>query len=373
MTEIYLIRHTQAEGNLFRIMQGHWDGNVTDTGRRQVEALAERFKNIKIDALYSSDLFRTRFTASAITKYHDLEMNISENLREINMGVWEARFFGDLCAEDGERIAAFNTDPDSWSVEEGETCAQVADRALGFIKQISEENDGKTIAVVTHGMTIRCCLARMQGIPTSQVPIVRNTAVNHIIYDNGTWNIDYKDDISHLDNLGIKVWQKLPDLHAVYYSPGKDDSFYTDCYADAWNIAHGSLKGFNPSVYQLAAHAHSSASRYSVMEIYENRVPAGLVDLDTERGKENGIGWISFLYLKPDYRHRGNGIQLLARAIMYYRAQGRRALRLNVAEDNLSAISFYKKYGFKIIGQEPGCAGKLLLMEAPLERPRTLL
>ena len=29
MTEIYLIRHTQAEGNRYRIMQGHWDGDVT--------------------------------------------------------------------------------------------------------------------------------------------------------------------------------------------------------------------------------------------------------------------------------------------------------------------------------------------------------
>ena len=29
MTEIYLIRHTQAEGNRYRMMQGYWDGEVT--------------------------------------------------------------------------------------------------------------------------------------------------------------------------------------------------------------------------------------------------------------------------------------------------------------------------------------------------------
>ena len=29
MTEIYLIRHVQAEGNLYRVMQGHFDGAVT--------------------------------------------------------------------------------------------------------------------------------------------------------------------------------------------------------------------------------------------------------------------------------------------------------------------------------------------------------
>ena len=29
MTEIYIIRHAQAEGNLYRMMQGNWDGDVT--------------------------------------------------------------------------------------------------------------------------------------------------------------------------------------------------------------------------------------------------------------------------------------------------------------------------------------------------------
>ena len=35
MTEIYLIRHTQAEGNRYRMMQGYWDGEVTALGLRQ--------------------------------------------------------------------------------------------------------------------------------------------------------------------------------------------------------------------------------------------------------------------------------------------------------------------------------------------------
>ena len=42
MTEIYLIRHTQAEGNRYRMMQGFWDGGVTDLGKKQIEALEER-------------------------------------------------------------------------------------------------------------------------------------------------------------------------------------------------------------------------------------------------------------------------------------------------------------------------------------------
>ena len=88
MTEIYLIRHAQAEGNLYRMMQGHWDGDVTDMGRRQIEALAQRLKDERIDALYSSDLYRTRLTACAVTKYHDIPIHTDKRLREINVGPW---------------------------------------------------------------------------------------------------------------------------------------------------------------------------------------------------------------------------------------------------------------------------------------------
>ena len=33
MTKIYLIRHAEAEGNLYRRIQGHWDGSITHSGR----------------------------------------------------------------------------------------------------------------------------------------------------------------------------------------------------------------------------------------------------------------------------------------------------------------------------------------------------
>ena len=63
MTEIYLIRHTQAEGNRYRMMQGFWDGGVTDLGKKQIEALEERFRDFPMDAVYSSDLKRAVMTA----------------------------------------------------------------------------------------------------------------------------------------------------------------------------------------------------------------------------------------------------------------------------------------------------------------------
>ena len=67
MTDIYLVRHAEAEGNLFRRAQGHWNGRITERGKKQIDALAERFRDIHIDAVYSSDLDRTVETASLLT------------------------------------------------------------------------------------------------------------------------------------------------------------------------------------------------------------------------------------------------------------------------------------------------------------------
>ena len=89
----------------------------------------------------------------------------------------------------------------------------------------------------------------------------------------------------------------------------------------------------------------------------------GLVDMDTRRGAHADYGWLSLLYLKPEFRRRGMGIQLLGRAIMHYRGLGRRALRLTVAEDNAPALAFYRRWGFHVLGSERGRFGDILLME----------
>ena len=60
MTTIYLIRHAEAEGNLYRIAQGQANSSITDRGERQIQALARRFADIPIDAVYDNDLYRQR-------------------------------------------------------------------------------------------------------------------------------------------------------------------------------------------------------------------------------------------------------------------------------------------------------------------------
>ena len=48
MTTIYLIRHAEAEGNLYRRAHGWYNSIITDRGYRQIAALGEALCRHKI-------------------------------------------------------------------------------------------------------------------------------------------------------------------------------------------------------------------------------------------------------------------------------------------------------------------------------------
>jgi ribosomal protein S18 acetylase RimI-like enzyme len=58
-------------------------------------------------------------------------------------------------------------------------------------------------------------------------------------------------------------------------------------------------------------------------------------------------GWIGELYVKPEFRGRGLGKQLIERARQYFRDNGCRFIRLTVLSDNADSVKIYKKLGFE--------------------------
>ncbi len=370
MTEIYVIRHVQAEGNLYRHMQGHWDGDVTGVGRRQRDALALRFKDIPVDAVYSSDLFRARFTASAITKYHPLPIQLDTRLREINVGPWEAEPFANIRWEQPGALETFLLDPEHFYLPGAETFHDVQERVTEALYEIAEENPGRTVAVTTHGVAIRCLLTKLLGLSLNDqsVPIFHNTGIAHLSFDHGRFTVDAINDADHLPEELRRKPSDQEALRHVCVDPSKHRSLYEDCYSDAWYAAHGDLDGFSAGTYYRSACEHYKRDRESIYLLYNGEDFTGLLDLDTERGAHIGYGWVSLLYLRPEYRGRGLGVQLLGRAVAKYRRLGRRSIRLNVASDNPRAIAFYRANGFEELSRAPGAKAELLLMEKSLER-----
>ncbi len=369
MTNIYLIRHTQAEGNLYHMMQGHWDGDVTAVGRRQLDALAERFRGLPMDAVYSSDLHRAVLTAAAVTRYSGLPIQRDERLREINIGPWEAQFFANAAYAEPEPFRLFVEDPERYYKEGAETYRDVGDRAFPAFLEIADKNPGKTVAVVSHGITIRCLLSRAAHIPlndTDRLPLCRNTGVSLLHYEDGRFTVEYLNDHSHLSTPGLNPPMKTASLRHEYIDPAEYEEYYKSCYEDAWRFAHGDLTGFDAEPYYQSALEHYRADPQSVCIMLDGERRAGLLDMDVEHGAHAGYGWISLLYLEPEYRRRGLAVQLLARAIVKYQGLGRTSLRLHVSEDNTAAAAFYERCGFRELSWERRRSGRLRLMEKSL-------
>lgn len=371
MTEIYLIRHTQAEGNLYRMMQGHWDGEVTPLGYKEIDALAERLKGTKLDAVYSSDLRRAVLTAGAATRFNGLSVQTDRRLREIDLGPWEAQFFGNVQRDEPEQAEFFLHEPGRWKIPGAESMEDIINRAYPALVEIAEKHAGGAAAVVSHGVTIRCLMTKILGLSFSRdelLPISKNTSITKLLYENGSFTPEYIGDADHIAHLSSGDWVTADGLNDRIFDPSSDPAFYKACYQDAWHAAHnGDMHAFHPEVYYTSALEHHKACPGAVLKLYHQDQCVGLVDCDTERGAHAGIGWVSLLYLVPGYRGKGYGSQLLGRAVALYSRLGRHSLRLLTAASNIPALKFYERLGFTCISTEPGASGPLFLMEKKRE------
>lgn len=324
MTTIYLIRHAEAEGNLYRIAQGHYDSLITERGYRQIAALRKRFADIHVDAVYSSDLFRTRTTARAIYEPKGLPLHPTPAFREVGVGVWEGRTWQELAMTDREQLDRFSRDMANWHVEGSETVEDVLARYIPALRTVAEENDGKTVAVFSHGMAMRLVLGTLQGQTMEEINHTRhgdNTAVSLLEYENGQFRVIYRDDNSHLAEEGLSTlarqswWKnKKQSEQGEYYAPMTE--------ADRLVLSeHGAAVPEDGEVIAV----HFDDTTIGGLQL----LPGGV------------IGWY---WLRPDYRGRRLGVPPLGQAVQRFRAAGVEELRLRCPNDDLR--SFFEGLGF---------------------------
>jgi alpha-ribazole phosphatase len=67
---IYLVRHGETEWNVKKITQGQSESYLTEKGVEQAKETAEKLKDVKFDAIFSSDLNRTYKEFSSGNRSH---------------------------------------------------------------------------------------------------------------------------------------------------------------------------------------------------------------------------------------------------------------------------------------------------------------
>lgn len=331
MTELYLIRHAEAEGNLYRIAQGQANSNLTDRGWRQVRALEERFRDIHVDAVYASDLYRTCATASAVYKPKGLPLHRSKQLREIHMGVWEHKTWGEIYRGWPEQVKYFGRRPDLWHLEKAEDPRAARKRVLEAIQAIAAENPGKTVAIFSHGYVLRLVVSYLQGYSLEEVgkiPTADNTSVSLLREENGRLQVVFRDDSSHLQTpeflAGEKSGHRANGLEpGLWFAPptGPEQAGLVK----DWLSGEG-------------REAPESPAEGETLLGYLEEEPVGALRVDPASGR------IGLLYIRPDFRCRGFGGQLIGQAVVRTRAEGGGFLSV-IAPDEKTA-AFFRDYGF---------------------------
>ncbi len=319
MTTLYLIRHAEAEGNVFRRLQGQFDSMITPNGKKQIAALEKRFQPIHIDAVYSSDLTRTCITAGAIYKAKGLPLRKDRRLREMAVGIWENLPFGWLDHSDPERNYAFSHSPKTWSVEGSEAFEVYTGRFLAALKDIAQSHEGQTVALFSHGMVLRGSLQTL-FFPGQDHAIAHceNTAVTCLHYENGNFTLEYLNDASHItediSTLGRQMWWrggKNKDFNMWYRDPMPED----EAFLSRFDLPAGQIR---------------------ISMLAEEATGVVVVEKDTLR----------YFALLPEFRGRGLSPQLLGEAISVARKDGRSLLRTSREPEHPAAAHVLDQYGF---------------------------
>ncbi len=203
MTTIYLIRHCETQGNRQRLFQGRIDMDISEEGARQLERLAERFREVPLAAVYTSPLLRAVRTAEAVGRYHDLPLIKDDDLIEIDGGCWESRHWADLPAFDPEQSRRWLEEPWNFHTSGGESMRAVYDRMSRALRRVARECEGGQAAVVSHGCAIRNALCFAKGWPVEKLNKVNwcdNTGVCVLEAADGAFRVLKENDHSHLED-----------------------------------------------------------------------------------------------------------------------------------------------------------------------------
>jgi broad specificity phosphatase PhoE len=163
MALLYLLRHGQHDlgGG---VLAGRMPGvGLTERGRAEIAAAAERLAGENITALYASPLQRTRESAEIVSERLGLPIEFRNDLIELDFGEWTGTTFNAIRAD--PRWPPWNQHRSLAKIPGGETMRAVQFRAVEAILEIAERHRETAAVVVSHGDVIRSVLVFALGMP----------------------------------------------------------------------------------------------------------------------------------------------------------------------------------------------------------------
>jgi broad specificity phosphatase PhoE len=163
VTRVWLIRHgltTAVSG----VAIGSSNPPLSESGIDQARRLADELAGRPLARVWSSDLERALATAHAIAVPHNLVVEATRALREIDFGAWEGRALADLWQEDPAAAKIWEGDFRATPPSFGDSVLDLERRVESFWRSIEASAADSEIAVVGH----RGSLAVLRAVITGE-------------------------------------------------------------------------------------------------------------------------------------------------------------------------------------------------------------
>lgn len=208
-TRVLAVRHGETAWNVENRIQGQLDVPLNDVGRWQARRLAAAMAGEPIDAIYTSDLLRTRETAEETAAGAGVPMVGDAGLRERGFGVFEGLTFTEIEQRWPDQSARWRRRDPEFGADGGETLRDFYARSIAAATRLASAHGGQTIMIVTHGGVLDCLYraASRIALDAPRSWKLGNASINRLLYTPRGftligWADDYHLEDAALDELG---------------------------------------------------------------------------------------------------------------------------------------------------------------------------
>ena len=197
---LYCVRHGETEFNAVGRIQGQADSRLSELGKRQCEAIAQRLATQPIEAVYSSTLRRAIDSAQCIAQRLGLEVRIDPRLMEINAGIFQQLVWEQIEQRHPVEAAAWKSQDPDYRIPNGESRGDVMVRARAALEAIREASHRQAV-IVAHGGLLSAALKVLLEIPAKLNPFsFYNGSISKLQWD-GQVKLLTLNQIDHLRGL----------------------------------------------------------------------------------------------------------------------------------------------------------------------------
>lgn len=170
--KLVLVRHGETEWNNQGKFQGSQDIALNARGLAQAKETAKAVVEWQHSVVYSSPLKRTMQVAQEISRLSGKSVEPVPGVQELSLGDLEGVTGEEMRSGWPEVYAAWRDDPSTVSMPNGESLAELQERAWSALLELErthlkDKEPDEALIVVSHNFAIRSMIGKLLGMPLS--------------------------------------------------------------------------------------------------------------------------------------------------------------------------------------------------------------